>query len=258
MKFTVNSAKFFVWCGLLVPVVAGGCGESSAPLDAAAPAATAVDSSTPAACECSCDVPKVATPSAGNLQTAEEFPDVESYRRSPWLEPIDRDSQEPLNLRVTDQNGESFNLRQLAGQPLAMTFLYTRCTNPNKCPLVARRMAELQDLLQTEGLSGQVRLAIVSYDPDFDTPAKLKDYGLTHGLRFTTQMRMLQPDRAAKDEFFEKLKVTVNYDGNEVNLHGLQFLLFDARGLYVRSYRPVIWANADVLADLKRLVLEIP
>jgi protein SCO1/2 len=179
-----------------------------------------------------------------------------SSARSPWLEPGERGSAGALNLRVTDQDGMPLNLDDFRGRPVALSFVYTRCTNANKCPLVAARMADLQTRLEREGLASRVQLALVTYDPDYDTPDRLKKYAMAHGLQSASQVRMLRPDKEAKEPFFDKLEVAVNYDGNDVNIHGLQLFLFDSQGRFVRCYRSVIWDNADVLADLKRLADE--
>ena len=98
-------------------------------------------------------------------------------------------------------------------------------------------------------------LAILTYDPTRYL-AKLRQYGLDRGLRFTPSVRMLRPDFQQKDGIFDRLRVTVNYNAEGVNLHGLQLFLFDSKGRFVRRYQSVIWDNAEVLADLKRLAQE--
>jgi protein SCO1/2 len=157
---------------------------------------------------------------------------------------------------VTDQDGQKLDLSELNGKPLALTFLYTRCTNPNRCPLVATRMGKLQELVEADGLEERVRLAIMTYDPEYDTPAILKAYGHDHGLRFHSHVQMLQPDSEQKDGLFDRLRVTVNYNADGVNIHGIQLFLFDRKGRFVRRYQSVIWDNAEVLADLKGLAQE--
>ena len=244
----------FAWVALL-SVLAGGCRRQSvtpahpvAELETQRPSALL-----PEDCAYCREQPNPMVSFDASPAKAAEPADGESYRRSPWLESGNRGSEGALNLPVTDQDGLSLNLQDFRGQPLVLTFLYTRCTNPNKCPLVAARMAQLQGLLQEERLASRVHLAIVTYDPDYDTPDRLKRYGLAHGWRFTRQARMLRPDKEAKDRFFDKLQVSVNYDGKDVNIHGIQLFLFDDRGRFVRCYRSVIWDNSEVLDDLKRL-----
>lgn len=157
---------------------------------------------------------------------------------------------------MTDQDGKPHNLAELCDRPVALSFLYTRCTNPNKCPRVVTEMAKLHALLKAEGLDTQVRLLVMTYDSEYDTPARLRQYGENHGLRFSLNALMLQPDGEEKARFFDKLEVAVNYDSSGVNLHGVQLYLFDRQGRFVRRYRSVFWENQEVLGDLKRLTLE--
>jgi cytochrome oxidase Cu insertion factor (SCO1/SenC/PrrC family) len=114
-------------------------------------------------------------------------------------------------------------------------------------------MTRLLALLQAEKLDSQVRLLVMTYDPEYDTPARLRQFGQKHGQRFTPNVRMLRPDRREKDRFFARLGVAVNYDPAGVNLHSVQLFLFDRRGRFVRRYQSVFWDNREVLGDLKRL-----
>jgi protein SCO1/2 len=103
-----------------------------------------------------------------------------------------------------------------------------------------------------------VRLVLVTYDPVYDTPERLREYASGHGLRFTGDTLLLRPDPAQVDDLFRELRVAVNYDATRtVNIHGLQLILIDGQGRYVRSYHTLIWENAQVLEDLKNLVAEM-
>ena len=96
----------------------------------------------------------------------------------------------------------------------------------------------------------------VTYDPDYDSPAVLTKFGTTHGLRFERNTLMLQPDSKQKDKLFKALNVGVNYNGQSVNLHSIQLMLFDSQGRYVRTYHSIMWNNQQVIEDLKRLLAE--
>jgi cytochrome oxidase Cu insertion factor (SCO1/SenC/PrrC family) len=213
--------------------------------------------SRPAPDSACCDAP-AAVCSECAAQPESNGPDAEEYRRSKWLAPGERGERVVLGLRVTDQEGKAHDLADLCGRPTALSFLYTRCTNPNKCPRVVAEMAHLLTLLGAEGLDSQVRLLVMTYDPEHDTPARLRQYGEKHGLRFTPDVMMLRPDSREKGRFFDRLQVAVNYDPSGVNLHGVQLFLFDREGRFVRRYQSVFWDNGEVLGDLKRLALEGP
>jgi cytochrome oxidase Cu insertion factor (SCO1/SenC/PrrC family) len=180
----------------------------------------------------------------------------DQYTITPWVEPGERTRLIPGEILLTTQAGEKVKAHDLLGRPIALSFLYTRCDNPKKCPLIATTMASLQKELDETEISNRVQLLLVTYDPDYDSPAVLTKFGTTHGLRFERNALMLQPDSKQKDKLFKALNVGVNYNGQSVNLHSIQLMLLDSQGRYVRTYHSVIWNNQQVIEDLKRLLAE--
>lgn len=137
-----------------------------------------------------------------------------------------------------------------------MSFIYTRCQNQRKCPLVARTMAELAAALAAASTTPAPKLLLLTYDPEYDTPAHLKSFARTHGFAETSNAMLLRPQPAARQALFSNLNVRVNYDDSGVNLHGIQLILLDKKGRHARSYHSVLWQNRDVLDDLSRLARE--
>src|SRR5262249_33641990 len=84
------------------------------------------------------------------------------------------------DFNLINQNGESVTTSSFRGQPLILTFIFTRCPVPNFCPLMTSRFEELQRALSAAG-SPRARLLSISFDTDFDTPEILKAYGSAHG-----------------------------------------------------------------------------
>jgi cytochrome oxidase Cu insertion factor (SCO1/SenC/PrrC family) len=204
--------------------------------------------------------PEVATPKAGEKVPCELCKDTPSLLagivESKWLEPTERAKPVAPSLDLTNQSGEKISLGKLAGKPTAITFLYTRCENPNKCPLAASTMAKLQSEVEKAGLSGQVRLAVMTYDPEFDSAAVLSRYAEEKGIRCNQSVMMLRPEPDTKAKLFEAMNVTVNYDAKRVNIHGLQLMLLDNSGRFVKNYQTLIWDNQKVVADIKKLISE--
>jgi protein SCO1/2 len=202
--------------------------------------------------------PPVATPPAPTAcpLCAQESVVLTGITETIWQEPVARSKAWTGNYSVSDQDGKPLKLDDLVGKPLAVTFLYTRCTNPNKCPLAATTVAQLQKALRAAGLETNVRVLIVTYDPDYDSPAVLKRYAAEKGLECNDNLCFLRPDPADRSRLFGDLNVSVNYNGMGVNIHGLQMILIDKAGRTAHTYRTLIWDNAKVLADLKKLATE--
>jgi len=137
-----------------------------------------------------------------------------------------------------------------------MSFIYTRCTNPNKCAKTADTLSQLQRQVAQSGLTNKILLALMTYDPEYDFPERLSRFGVSHGLRFDQGASMFRPEPTQKDKFFNDWQVPVNYNDGGVNIHGIQLLLFDKEGRWVRTYHTLLWDNSTVLEDLKQLLAE--
>jgi protein SCO1/2 len=74
---------------------------------------------------------------------------------------------------LVDQTGGTVRLSQLRGEPVAVTFLYTRCPIATACPMTTSRFARLQAMLRGKKFG---RLLAVTVDPEHDTPQVLARY----------------------------------------------------------------------------------
>jgi len=63
------------------------------------------------------------------------------------------------------------------GRPVVLSFIYTSCTTV--CPVTSMTLAQLQDKLG--GSRSLVHMVSISIDPEFDTPARLRDYAARFG-----------------------------------------------------------------------------
>src|SRR2546426_10002408 len=80
-------------------------------------------------------------------------------------------------VELEDQDGNRVYYEDIfAGKPCVAVFFYTRCPNPNKCSLTITKLGHLQKAIADVGLGGQLRTVAVTYDPDFDVPARLRAY----------------------------------------------------------------------------------
>ena len=80
---------------------------------------------------------------------------------------------------VSDE-GRSFQLHELRGQVVAITFIFTRCPLANYCPLMSRHFLSAQRELGREAGGAKKKrwhLLSLSFDPAYDTPAQLRVYG---------------------------------------------------------------------------------
>lgn len=80
--------------------------------------------------------------------------------------------------QVLDSSGKARSLHDYMGDKLVvLSFIYTRCSDVNGCPLATFVLKGVQDrILATPQLEGAVRLVSFSFDPSYDTPAVLSRY----------------------------------------------------------------------------------
>ena len=77
-----------------------------------------------------------------------------------------RGAQDPRTLPLVDQRGVQFTLAALKGQPLAVTFVATRCTDV--CPIANSAFYSLGRRLAHDGT--RATLVTVTLDPTYDSP----------------------------------------------------------------------------------------
>jgi cytochrome oxidase Cu insertion factor (SCO1/SenC/PrrC family) len=79
--------------------------------------------------------------------------------------------------RLLNESGAPVELSALFdGRLTILTFMYTRCGDV--CPLAALRLADLQMLAASEPeVAQQLQIVSLSFDPAYDTPAVMAEFG---------------------------------------------------------------------------------
>ncbi len=180
----------------------------------------------------------------------------ESYFTTKWLQDKERKSTLPSNIRINDQFGRSISFKKLKGKPMLMAFFYTRCINPNKCSRTVTELGKLQAVLQQQYISSNINIGLVSYDPEYDSPERIKNYAASRGLKADENMLAMNIPEAQLHQLMDAFKIEANYDGNIINIHDVQLLLFDKDNRFVRMYGHIIWNNDDVINDIQKLITE--
>ncbi len=95
-----------------------------------------------------------------------------------------------LDARLTDQDGKAVRLAHFRGQPVILSMFYGTCAYA--CPLLISRIKRLEAALAPEARA-QVRVVLVTLDPEHDTPASLKKLAHAYGLD-ETRWRLLHTE----------------------------------------------------------------
>ncbi len=180
-------------------------------------------------------------------------PETATDKLPPLPPAADRDKLD-LDFNFADQDAKPFNLKAIAGKVTVATFIFTRCPNPNMCPLQGVKIAALQSRLEKAGLSDKVNLLVFTFDPTTDTPAVLNKWGQTQGIKYTNA-KMLRPDlREFSDFQFEwGFRAGPTPDGT-IN-HQTDLMLIDQQSRLAAFYGG-LWNDDQILEQVKELIAE--
>ncbi len=145
------------------------------------------------------------------------------------------------DLTLEDQDGARLTFAELfVGRPAVVAFFYTRCENPLKCSLTITKLARLQPRLPA------TTIAAFTYDPAFDTPARLRAYGLARGFTPSPRHRLLRaPDLDPLTDFFSLEVSTV---GSTISRHRLELYLLDTSARIAAAFEHRLWDEDQVAA----------
>jgi protein SCO1/2 len=157
------------------------------------------------------------------------------------------------SIELEDQDGSRFEWhRFFRGKPSVLAFFYATCMNPRKCAQTIYNLVNIHKGLLDAGLDGQVRVAAITYDPQRDTPAVLRQYGESKGMRFGADCKMMRvPGRF--DGVIDAFDLGVNYIGNQVNDHRVELYLLDCDGKIAHAFLRLQADPEHVVTELARL-----
>lgn len=165
---------------------------------------------------------------------------------------------------VLDEQGRPRDLADLLRGPIALlAFIYTRCGDV--CPLATMRMAELREVLALKPqLAKGVRLISLSFDPDYDTPARMAEHAALwrdpkvsapEWLFLTTpDWQRLQPLLEAYGQTLAPAAAAD--DPNGVIKHILRVFLIDGAGQIRNIYSLDFLDPALIVNDIETLRLQ--
>jgi hypothetical protein len=130
------------------------------------------------------------------------------------------DRERLRSIGVEDQSGASSTLGELlADRKTILAFFYTRCMNPARCSLTITRLAALARSREND----RAVLAI-TYDPDFDSPERMRRYGADRGFPFGERARLIRT-ADAWPEVRAMFGLRVGYGPVTVNEHARELFL---------------------------------
>lgn len=148
-----------------------------------------------------------------------------------YAAPLPKLAEAP-QFELTDQEGHPFKATDLKGKVWVANFIFTRCNGP--CPLITSRMAEINQALGNK--APEVQLISLTVDPDFDTPAVLKEYGERAGAKVDKWKFLTGPRAEVEKTIREGFLQPLLKEPSGAPLHSTRFVIVDREGM-VRGFQ---------------------
>ena len=157
------------------------------------------------------------------------------------------------NFVFVNQSGKTVRLSQFRGEPLLLTFIYTRCPVPDFCPRMSSNFAEVLKQLQANpAVLGNAQLMSISIDPQFDKPAILHEYGTRYAASIDPNFAHWQFVTGSPEE----IRKVADFFGLSYNqkqgqiVHTLRTVLIGTDGDILKVYSGNDWKPGEVANDL--------
>jgi protein SCO1/2 len=151
---------------------------------------------------------------------------------------------------LADENGKHISAETFRGEPLVLTFIFTRCAVPNFCPRMTSNFAELQDLIRAESdATAKTHLLSITLDPEFDTPQILKQYG-AYSHEDPNIWSLASGDPKEIDALTQAFSVYRQTEGGTLS-HGLATALVSPDGKILKIWRGNAWTPNEVISEIK-------
>ena len=162
------------------------------------------------------------------------------------------------DFKLRNQDGRPIHFSQFRGKSLVVTFIYTRCPSPDFCPRVTRNFAALEKQLSANPpLYSKSHLLCISFDPEHDTPERLRAYGATYmgsgAKNAFAHWEFAVPEKPVLAEMAKFFDLGMTESADSMITHTLSTTLIGPDGKVVRFYPGNEWTPEQVLSDMKQL-----
>ena len=153
---------------------------------------------------------------------------------------------------LTTQDGSQVALTDLRGKVVAVTFIYTLCTNT--CPVLTPMMSFVQDQLSAD-FGTKIAFVSITVDPERDTPQVLKEYAQAFGANLGGWFFLTGPPDVIQDVRRRYGVFALKSANGDVD-HTFLTSIIDRRGILRVQYLGVRFDPNEFRHDLLSLLQE--
>ena len=173
--------------------------------------------------------------------------------------------------QLISQEGQPVSSRDLYGKVVLYDFIYSHCTTV--CPAMTGQMLQVQRRLAALGLNDEVQLVSITFDPQRDTPERLRQYAIQMNVDPSNWLWLtgdtISIKRLVGSEFgvyFEQVPldqsaaIVAGLSEEEIAsgydfIHAVMFVLVDEKGLIRAEYRELVDVD-QIVRDIQLVVNE--
>jgi protein SCO1 len=148
---------------------------------------------------------------------------------------------------LTDQTGARVRLSDFRGQPVAVTFIYTRCPIATACPLTTAKFSKVGAVMAEKGYG---ELLTLTLDPQYDTPKVLADYAKMAGAN-PKRWKFLTGDPRDVAEVASRFGILYYPDQGQL-VHGQGVAVIDPKGKLSTIYYGNEWQPEHIVRDMEK------
>ncbi|MEM8549658.1 MAG: SCO family protein [Verrucomicrobiota bacterium] len=152
-------------------------------------------------------------------------------------------------LAMWDQEGRLVTRDSFMGKPHVVSFIFTRCKVAKMCPATTAKMVSLQREAKAAGLDAE--LVLITFDPEYDTPGVLNEYGKQRGADFES-FSFLTGDPQATENLMKQFGILTIDEDDTIN-HTTSTILLDDKGKFLYRKDGSGWTWEEFLERLKEL-----
>ncbi len=181
--------------------------------------------------------------------------------------PADLSSTSPMHLpqkgeavpdfHFVNQEGRAIHFAQFRGQPLLVTFIYSRCPLPDFCIRMSNNFAEIEENLRKSNPTAFAKLQMlsISIDPEFDKPGVLRSYGRNYASTVDPKFEhwSFATGKPAEIQSAAQFFGLTYQKQNGQIIHDLRTALLDANGKIADTYHGNQWSPVELAAEIAGL-----
>lgn len=145
---------------------------------------------------------------------------------------------------IVNQNGQVLSLRSFQGKVTLVSFIFTRCPDATLCPAISGKFAYLQHHLDPK----YFHLVEITLDPQYDSPAVLRQYGKRYGADASI-WTLATAEPYTIQRYLDSFGINSLRVSSTNFIHNDKLFIYDLHGKVTDVVETAGWSPVDVASE---------